>query len=125
LQSFLGEEKSPKKGFPLLSGLKIKRMLTKHDIFQTIIDNKETIKSFGVTEIGLFGSYVRNEQTENSDIDLLIDYNIKEINFKNFMNFCFMMDDLFKDIKVEVVTKNGLSQFIGPYILKEVKYVKI
>lgn len=100
-------------------------MLTKQDIFKTIQDNKETIKSFGVTEIGLFGSYVRDEQTENSDIDLLIDYDIREINLKKFMNFCFMMDDLFKDIKVEVVTKNGLSKFISPYILKEVNYVQI
>lgn len=100
-------------------------MLTKQDIFQTIIDNKETIKSFGVTEIGLFGSYARDEQTESSDIDLLIDYNKNEINLKNFMSFCFMMDDLFKEIKVEVVTKNGLSKYIGPYILKEVEYVKI
>lgn len=46
-------------------------MLTKQDIFQTIIDHKETIKSFGVTEMGLFGSYVRDEQNEVSDIDLL------------------------------------------------------
>lgn len=44
-------------------------MLTKQDIFKTIQDNKETIKSFGVTQIGLFGSYVRNEQTSTSDID--------------------------------------------------------
>ena len=50
---------------------------------------------------------------------------IGETIFKNFMNFCFMMDDLFSKIKVEVVTKNGLSPFIGPYILKEVEYVKI
>ena len=100
-------------------------MLTKQDIFQTIIDNKEAIKSFGVTEIGLFGSYVRDEQTDESDIDLLIHYDIKEINMKKFMNFCFMMDDLFSEIKVDVVTKNGLSQFIGPYILKEVEYVEI
>ena len=55
-------------------------MLTKKEIFQTIIDHKDEIKSFGVTEIGLFGSYVRNEQTEESDIDILVDI-IKE-NFK-------------------------------------------
>jgi uncharacterized protein len=100
-------------------------MLTKQEIFKTIQDNKETIKSFGVTQIGLFGSYVRDEQTENSDIDLLIDYNKAEINFKNFMSFCFMMDELFAKITVEVVTKNGLSEYIGPYILKEVEYVEI
>ncbi|MBP6040091.1 MAG: nucleotidyltransferase domain-containing protein, partial [Flavobacterium sp.] len=49
-------------------------MLTKQEIFKTIQDNKELIKSSGVTEIGLFGSYVRDEQTETSDIDFLVDF---------------------------------------------------
>lgn len=100
-------------------------MLNKKDIFQTIIDNKDAIKKFGVNEIGLFGSYVRNEQNEGSDIDLLIDYNKDDFGFKNFMGFCFMMDELFENLKVDVVTKNGLSKYIGPYILKEVEYVEI
>jgi uncharacterized protein len=100
-------------------------MLTKQEIFKKIQDNKEIIKSFGVTQIGLFGSYVRNEQTIESDIDLLIDYDIVNIDFKKYMQFCFMMDDLFHNIKVEVVTKNGLSKYIGPYILKEVENVEI
>ena len=100
-------------------------MLTKQDIFQTIIDNKEAIKSFGVTEIGLFGSYVRDEQTDKSDIDLLIHYNIKEINYKKYFLFCEYMDNLFSNIKVEIVSKNGLSPYIGPHILKSVKYVEI
>ena len=100
-------------------------MLTKQDIFQTIIDNKEAIKNFGVTEIGLFGSYVRDEQTDESDIDLLIHYNIKEINYKKYFLFCEYMDNLFSSKKVEIVSKNGLSQYIGPHILKSVKYVEI
>ena len=100
-------------------------MLTKQDIFQTIIDNKEAIKNFGVTEIGLFGSYVRDEQTEESDIDILVDYRKGEMNFFKFINFCAMLEDIFRDMKVDVVTKNGMSEFIGPYILKEVEYVEI
>jgi len=100
-------------------------MLTKQDIFKTIIDNKETIKSFGVTVIGLFGSYVRNEQTEDSDIDILIDYNIKEINYKKYFLFHEFMENLFKNQKIEIVSKNGLSPFIGPHILKSVNYVQI
>jgi len=99
--------------------------MNKQDIFQTIIDNKEAIKNFGVNEIGLFGSYIRNEQTSKSDIDLLVDYDKEKISLKNYMGFCFLMDELFADTKVEVVTKNGLSKFIVPYILKEVEYVKI
>jgi uncharacterized protein len=71
-------------------------MLTKQEIFKTIQDNKETIKSFGVTQIGLFGSYVRGEQTLPSDIDLLVDYNKGEMDFFKFINFCDMMEDLFK-----------------------------
>jgi predicted nucleotidyltransferase len=100
-------------------------MITKQEIFKTIQDNKEAIKSFGVIEIGLFGSYVRGEQTENSDIDLLVDYSKGGMDFFKFINFCDMMEDLFKDLKVDIVTKNGLSEFIGPYILKETQYVQI
>ncbi len=100
-------------------------MLTKKDIFQTIKENKEIIKSFGVKEIGLFGSYVRNQQTKESDIDILVDYDYNKIDFLKYMRFCFMMEELFKDLKVEIVTKNGLSEYIGPYILNEVEYVEI
>ena len=39
------------------------------------------------------------------------------------MGICFYLDELFAGKKVEVVTMNGLSKYIGPYILKEVQYV--
>ena len=100
-------------------------MLTKQDIFQTIIDNKEAIKNFGVTEIGLFGSYVRDEQTDESDIDILVDYKKEKKTLRNFFDFCDLMEKLFVELKIDVVSKKGLSEFIGPYILKEVEYVKI
>ena len=100
-------------------------MITKQEIFQKIIDNKETIKSFGVTEIGLFGSYVRDEQTEESDIDILVDYNLEQITYKKYFMFCEYLENLFENNKIEIVTKNGLSQFIGPHILKSVNYVEI
>ena len=60
-------------------------MLTKQDIFQTIIYNKEAIKNCGVTEIGLFGSYVRDEQTDKSDIDFLVDYEKGQMDFFKFI----------------------------------------
>lgn len=80
-------------------------MLTKQDIFQTIINNKEAIKSFGVTEICLFGSYVRDQQTSESDIDLLIDYKKDQMEFFKFIDFCDTIESLFADMKVDVVTK--------------------
>ncbi len=100
-------------------------MLTKQEIFKTIQDNKEAIKSFGVTEIGLFGSYVRDEQTNESDIDILVDFPKEKKTLRNYIDFCDLMDNLFQKIKVDVVSKKGLSEFIGPHILKEVNYVQI
>ncbi len=100
-------------------------MLTKSEIFETIYKNRIAIRNLGINEVGLFGSYVRNEQNKNSDIDILIDYEKGNISFSNYMKFCFLMEEEFKDTKVEIVTKNGLSKYIGPYILKEVEYAKI
>ena len=100
-------------------------MLNKKEIFKTIQDNKETIKSFGVTQIGLFGSYVRDEQTIGSDIDFLVDIEKEKKTLKNFIDFCDLLESLFKDNKIDIVSKKGLSEFIGPHILKEVNYVEI
>lgn len=100
-------------------------MLSKQEIFKTIQENKEIIKSFGVTEIGLFGSYVRNEQTESSDIDILVDILKEKKTLKNYIDFCDLLESLFKNNKIDIVSKKGLSEFIGPHILKEVNYVKI
>lgn len=100
-------------------------MLNKQDIFKTIIDNKETIKSFGVTQIGLFGSYVRDEQTIESDIDFLVDIEKEKKTLKNFIDFCDLLESLFIDNKIDIVSKKGLSEFIGPHILKEVNYIEI
>ena len=100
-------------------------MLTKQDIFKTIIANKEAIKNFGVIEIGLFGSYVRNEQTNESDIDILVDFVKEKKTLMNYIDFCNLLESLFKNNKIDIVSKRGLSKFIGPHILKEVDYVKI
>jgi predicted nucleotidyltransferase len=78
---------------------------------------------FGVNQIGLFGSYSRNEQSEKSDIDLLIDFVSGKESFDNYMAVYDLFEDIFKNEKVEVVTKNSLSPYIGPEILKEVLYV--
>lgn len=55
-------------------------MKAKEQIIATILSHKTQLTELGIREIGLFGSYVRNENTPASDIDLLIDFeNEKEI----------------------------------------------
>lgn len=98
-------------------------MITKDFILTTIKTHKPDFSRFGVQSVGLFGSYVHNKQTEKSDIDLLIDFEPEKESFDNYMAFCDFLELLFTNEKVEIVTKNGLSPYIGPSILKEVMYV--
>ncbi len=65
----------------------------------------------------------KDEQSKNSDIDILIDFEPDKENFDNFMAAYDLLEKLFINQKVEVVTKNGLSPYFGPKILNEVKYV--
>jgi len=85
--------------------------------------HKPNFELFGVNKIGLFGSYVRNEQHPQSDIDILVDFDPEKETFDNFMNLYNYLEELFNSEKIEVVTINGLSPYIGKYILKEVHYV--
>ncbi|WP_207503568.1 nucleotidyltransferase family protein [Telluribacter humicola] len=98
-------------------------MTTKDYILETIKLHKPELERLGVKQVGLFGSYVRNEQSPSSDIDLLLDFEPGQEKFDNYMQVCDLFEELFQYQKVDVVTKNGLSPYIGPRILKEVVYV--
>ena len=98
-------------------------MTTKDFILATIKSSKPEFIKLGIRDIGLFGSYVRDEQSDKSDIDILIDFEPDKENFDNYMAVYDIFERLFKNEKVEIVTKNGLSPYIGPRILNEVLYV--
>ena len=98
-------------------------MTTKENILKTLKSNKLKLSKFGIRNVGLFGSYIRNEQSSGSDIDLLIDFEPEKENFDNLMAVYDLFEEIFKNEKVGVVTKNGLSAHIGPKILNEVQYV--
>lgn len=98
-------------------------MTSKENILSLIRQHKPQLASFGINKIGLFGSYARDEQKPQSDIDILVDFSPEEETFDNFMNLCYYLEELFADEKIEVITVNGLSPYIGKHILKEVNYV--
>ena len=75
------------------------------------------IQKYQVNSIEVFGSYVRNQQNSNSDLDLLITYSkipglIKFLELKNYLS-----DKL--EINVDLVMKDSLKPRISPYILSE------
>jgi len=97
-------------------------MTHKDFILSEIKRQKRALQNFGVFRIGLFGSYVREEQSAKSDIDILIEFEPEKENFDNYMSVYDILENLFKNDKIEIVTKNGLSPYFGPKILKEVIY---
>ena len=98
-------------------------MTNREYILTTLKSQKPKLKKLGIRDIGLFGSYLREENTQLSDIDILIDFFPEKENFDKYMAVYDLFEQLFKNEKVEIVTKNGLSPYIGPKILNEVLYV--
>jgi predicted nucleotidyltransferase len=75
---------------------------------------------YGVTEIGVFGSYVRGEQRSDSDLDILIELvDPPRISLLGLVNLENYLSDLF-GIKVQVAIKKNLKPRLSPYILREV-----
>jgi len=96
----------------------------KERVFALLTENKDKITAFGVKRIGLFGSFVRGEQRQDSDIDLLVDFEREQKTFQNFMHLAFFLEELLGR-KVELVTRESLSPYIGPHILREVQYAEV
>ena len=96
----------------------------KAEALQRILGARHELASLGVTSIGLFGSFARGEETPSSDIDLLVEFAPEKHSFDNFMDVAFLLEHLLAR-KVELVTPQALSPYIGPHILREVERVPI
>lgn len=80
-------------------------------------------QKYRVRHLGIFGSFVRGEQTENSDIDVLVEFD-PNARF-GLLTFCELENDLSELLKrkVDLVMKDGLKPRIGERILREVIYI--
>jgi len=97
---------------------------TKQEILHEILAHRVQIRSLGVERLGLFGSFVRGEQGPKSDVDLLVRFRPEEKTFDNLMELGFFLEDLLQR-RVELVTTEGLSPYLGPHILEEVQDVAL
>jgi predicted nucleotidyltransferase len=95
---------------------------TKEFVLMLIRQHESDIKTFGVRRMGLFGSFVRDQQGKDSDIDILVEFESGLKTFDNFIHLAFFLEDILKR-RVELVTPDALSPYIGPHIMKEVEYV--
>lgn len=97
-------------------------MKTLDEIKRLLIELKpQLIEKYKINEIGIFGSYIREEHNSASDLDILVEFDetpslLKFIEFENYLS-----DTL--GIKVDLVMKRALKPYIGEVILNEVIYI--
>ncbi|MCX5885144.1 MAG: nucleotidyltransferase family protein [Proteobacteria bacterium] len=97
---------------------------TKQDILNVLHENRSRLRALGVRRIGVFGSFVRGEQRLDSDIDLLVEFEPQRKTFDAFIEIAFLLEDSLQH-KVELITVESLSPYLGPHILKEVEYAAL
>ena len=95
-------------------------VLSKHFIKQTLADNRDTLRKYGVKQIGLFGSYVNGTAHATSDIDLLVE--LEKSTFHDYMELVLFLEGLFEK-KVDLVAVKSVKSDLKPYIEKQVEYV--
>ena len=97
---------------------------TKQDILDVLDQNRAHLRALGVRRIGLFGSFVRGEQSPDSDIDLLVEIDPERKTFDTFMELSLFLEQVLQH-RIELVTVESLSPYLGPHILREVEYAPL
>lgn len=92
-------------------------------ILAKIEENMAKIKGFGVKNIGLFGSFARGEQTDHSDIDILVEFHNDQKTFDNFMDLKFFLEDMLGR-KVDLVILEAVKPDLKSSINGSVRYAK-
>ena len=81
----------------------------------------ELREQYHVGNIGIFGSYSRKDQTEQSDLDLVVEFD-QPIGMMAFVHLKDLLSDRL-DIRVDLVTPDGLHPLIRDRVMHEVVYV--
>lgn len=96
----------------------------KQQVIDLLKQNSDRLRQFGVKRVGVFGSFISGNQTEHSDVDLLVEFNKGQKNFQNFMGTANLTESILGR-SVDLLTPESISPYIAPHIEKEIEYVQI
>lgn len=101
--------------------LKKHTVLSKEIILQRLREIKPRLQEkYNLKDLALFGSYSRDEQTKNSDIDIMVKMAIP--NFKDYVNTYRNLEELFPGIKVQVVSRGAIRPKYFVYVEPDLIY---
>ena len=92
--------------------------MTRSELLHILRTHKPTLaERFGVTSLSLFGSFARDQATDDSDVDILVGYDAPATS-KSFFGVQFYIEDLLGR-RVDLVTNNALRKEIRPYVERD------
>lgn len=91
------------------------------DIITFFKNNKHEFEKYGVRKIGLFGSYAKNQEDEDSDIDVLVEFKEGNKTFDNYMDLKFYLEDRFNK-QVDLVINENIKEDLKKEILGSARY---
>jgi uncharacterized protein len=93
--------------------------MTTDEILKKLEKNRETIRGFGVRRLGIFGSYARGVQREDSDMDFLVEF--EDATLRNYLDLKDFLEQLYHR-RVDLVFADTVKPRLKPTILSEVVY---
>jgi len=92
------------------------------EILNFLSDHKsELSERFGVTRLGVAGSYARGENTPESDVDIIVSLNSTNT-FRSFFGLLHFLQDSIPH-NIDLATEQSLKPIVKKQILKDIKYV--
>ena len=92
------------------------------DVLERLREVEAEIRGLGVRRLALFGSFARSEPRPDSDVDLLVEFAPGQKNLDRFTRLFDLLEERLAR-RVELVTTEALSPYIGPHILAEAEDV--
>ncbi|MFT7055807.1 MAG: putative nucleotidyltransferase [Roseivirga sp.] len=97
---------------------------TKSEVTELLSANGKQIASYGAKSLGLFGSFVCDQATSESDVDFVVEFLPEKKNYDNFIQLSDFLETLLGR-KVELVTNSSISKYLKPHIDKSIEYVAL
>jgi uncharacterized protein len=97
-------------------------VLTRTEAIRRVRDAEPEFRALGVQRLALFGSVLRDEAGPESDVDVLVEFARGAKSFDRLLALSDLLEEQLSR-RVEVVTTEALSPFIGPRILAEAEDV--
>ncbi len=91
--------------------------MTRDEVLRVLQENRREFSRFGVLSVHLFGSVARDEASDDSDVDILAEFE-RPLSFRRFMDFKFFLEDLL-GFSVDLVTEHGLRDRVRPYVERD------